>query len=172
MDFKEVIKRRHSVRAFKQKEIPEDILENILELVLLAPSAGNLQSYKIIIIRDEKIKQLLAEAAWNQNFIIEAPINIVFCADINTASSRYGKRGAELYSIQDATIATTYLLLAACDNGLATVWVGAFDEEEARKILQLPSSLRPISIVPIGYPNEYPSPTPRKSLKKMILKSL
>jgi nitroreductase len=63
-------------------------------------------------------------------------------------------------------------LLAACENGLASVWIGAFDEEEVRKILQLPNSLKPVSIVPIGYPNEYPSATPRCSLREMVIKSL
>lgn len=170
MEFSELIKKRRSIRAFKKKEIPEELLIDILEMVLTAPSAGNLQSYKIIIVKDDRTKELLADAAWNQNFIMEAPINIVFCADMLRALPRYGKRGAELYCIQDATIATTYFLLAAYEKGLATVWVGAFDEEEIREILKLPNALRPISIVPIGYPNEYPSPTPRRSLKELILK--
>lgn len=172
MEFSELIKKRRSIRAFKKREITEEIIINILEMVLTAPSAGNLQSYKMIIVKDEKTKELLAEAAWDQNFIMEAPINIIFCADVSRAQLRYGKRGAELYCIQDATIATTYLLLAACEKGLATVWVGAFDEEKAREILKLPNSLRPISIVPLGFPNEYPSATPRRSLKELILKSI
>lgn len=120
------------------------------------------------VVRNNAIKQQLAHAALDQNFVLEAPVNIVFCANTKRASANYGERGHELYSLQDATIAATYLQLAATDLGLATVWVGAFEESQVKKIMHLPGHLKPIAIIPLGYPNESPSGTPRRPFKNIV----
>jgi len=168
MDFFEVISKRRSIRSFKKDEIPEDSLKKILQAAIAAPSAGNLQSYEIIVVSKDNIKKELAKAALDQDFIAEAPINIIFCTNPKRCSWKYGKRGEELYSLQDATIAAAYLQLAATSLGLGSVWVGAFKENEVSKILDLPSNLRPIIIIPIGYPNEEPSPTSRRPLRDIV----
>ncbi len=161
MDFFDVVKSRHSVRAYKDREIEEEKLNKILEAAIRAPSAGNRQAYKIVIIKDEQRKKRLAEIAADQQFIAEAAICLVFFADPQHSARKYGKRGAELYCIQDATIAAAYAQLAAAALGLGAVWVGAFNAE-ALKELTNAENIIPVAIMPVGYPNEEPDITPRR----------
>lgn len=167
MEFEEVIKNRHSIRAFQSKKIDRGKIQKILELTNRAPSAGNLQAYEIFLVKDEKKKSALAEAAFGQKFVAEAPVVFVFCANPSRSAARYGARGRDLYSIQDATIAATFAMLAATDLGLASCWVGAFDEKEVKKILGV-KDLKPIAILPVGYPAERPRITGRRDLKDLV----
>ena len=164
MDLKESIRNRYSVRNFSDKVLPKKIIDEIIEYANLAPSAGNLQARDFVIINDNNIKEKLSNAAFNQKFIVEAPINIVVCANLKRISS-YGNRGRELYCIQDASAAVEHILLLAVDNGLDACWVGAFDENKVSKILDLPSYIRPIAIIPIGHSNEQRTSTPRIDTK-------
>ena len=168
MEFEELIKVRRSIRAFQPVPVEDEKLRKILIAANLAPSAGNLQAYEIYVVRDQKIKARLAKAAFDQEFISEAPIVLVFCANPLRSSIRYGRRGEELYSVQDATIATTFAMLMATNLGLGNVWVGAFDDDEVRRILKLPEFLRPIAILPIGYPAERPEFVGRRSLEDLV----
>src|SRR4030043_1840074 len=117
MQFNEILKKRCSIRAYKNVEITEQVLHEILNAAISAPSAGNLQAYEMYIVTDKNIRQKLAAASWQQNFIVEAPVNIIFCANLQLSAEKYSKRGSELYSIQDATIAAAYLQLAAVEVG-------------------------------------------------------
>ena len=169
MEFEEVLRKRHSIRKFEEKEIPAEIIKKILELSNLSPSAGNLQARKVVLIKDKKIKEEIVQAALGQDFISEAPIVFVVCADLEESVGKYGERGKELYSIQDATIFASYLQLAATSLGLASCWVGAFEEEEVKRVLELPGGLKPIAIIPVGYPAESPYRTSRKDLDEIII---
>ena len=152
MDFFEVVKNRHSIRAFKNKEIEKEKLDKLLFVANSSPSAGDLQAYQIFLVRENAQKIALAKAAYGQDFLVQAPVDLVFCIDPLRSARKYGRRGSELYSIQDATISAAYVHLAAVDLGLGSVIVGAFDEEAVSKILNLPGTLRPIIILPVGYP--------------------
>lgn len=163
-----MIRNRHSIRAYKDKEVEEDKLQKILEAANSAPSAGNLQAYEIFLIRDPYKKKALSEACLDQEFIAEAPVVLVFCSNPSRSSWKYGKRGEELYSLQDATIAASYAQLAATALGLSSVWVGAFFEREVLKILGNPEGLRPVAIIPIGYSAEEPFITGRRKLKDIV----
>lgn len=168
MDFFEVSSKRHSIRRFKEKEIEKDKIQKLLEVANSAPSAGGLQAYQIFLVKDKAKRQKLARAAWDQDFIAQAPIDLVFCIDPLRSAGKYGSRGETLYSIQDATISCAYVHLAAVDLGLGSVIVGAFDEAEVSKIIGIPPTLRPIIILPIGYPDETPEKTPRRSLDDLV----
>ena len=168
MEFFEVVKNRHSVRDFKDKEIEKEKLEKLLYVANSAPSAGNLQAYQIFLVRKSAQKTALANAAYGQDYIAQAPVSLIFCADPLRSASKYGKRGSELYSIQDTTISAAYVHLAAVDLGLGSVIVGAFNEKAVSKILNLPDMLRPIIILPIGYPNEKPEITPRRKITDLV----
>ena len=168
MEFSELIKKRRSVRAYKDKAIIEGDLNKLLEIINSAPSAGNLQAYSVLIVRDKEKKSLLADAAYGQRFIEQAPIVLVFVAMSSISSKRYGSRGKELYSVQDATIAASYAQLGAVDLGLATCWVGAFDEQKVSKILGLAHDAKPIAIIPMGYALKEPPKMPRRKLDEGI----
>ena len=159
----EAIKKRRSVRKFDpNRKVTSEQIEHLLEAVRWAPSAGNLQSYFFVVVSESKVKKQLTEAANGQDFIAQAPVVFVSCADGKRSKLRYGERGEALYAVQDATIATYSLCLAATEMELASCWVGAFDEEWIREILNLPENFRPIAILPVGYPKESPTPPPRR----------
>jgi len=167
MEFFDVVRERRSIRAFKKKEIEEDKIRKILEALNRAPSAGNRQAYEVILIKDNEKKKALAKATYGQDFITEAPIVLVFCVNPQRSATRYGKRG-ELYCHQDATIAASYAQLAVTALGLGSVWVGAYDDEEVCKIINAPKEMRPIAIIPIGYPDEKPLKTSRRKIEDIV----
>ncbi len=158
---------RRSVRRFRKEEIPEEDLMKMLEAANFAPSAGNLQARDFIVIKDEENKRKVAEIAYGQYFIAEAPVVVVICANYGISMSRYGKRG-EVYALQDADAATQNLLLAAHALGYGAVWIGAFDEEKLSELLDLPPYVRPTAIVPIGKPAEKPRFPGREEISKKI----
>jgi len=164
MEFFDVVRSRHSVRLFKEKEIEKKKLMEILDAANKAPSAGNLQGYEIVVVKDYKTKANLSKAAFDQEFIAQAPVVLVFFANQKKSSWRYGERGKELYSIQDATIAASYAQLATTAVGLASVWVGGFYEEEVKSLLKAQKETKPIAIIPIGYADEKPEATPRREI--------
>jgi nitroreductase len=167
LQFFEVISRRRSIRAYSSKPVEEEKLKQIFQAANMAPSAGNLQAYQVHVIQKRDKKEALAKAAFDQTFLIEAPVCLVFCADPSRAAPRYGERGTELYSVQDATIAGTYAMLAAVDLGLATIWVGAFDEESVQQVVG-DKSVRPVAMVVVGYPAEEPEATPRRAIEEIF----
>jgi len=168
MDIFECIKGRRSIRAFTSDPVKEEDLKKILEAAIHAPSAGNLQSWEFVIVRDKDRKLQLARAALNQTFIAEAPVVIVVCANLTRSGRIYGERGRTLYCIQDTAAAIQNILLTAYALGYGTCWVGAFREEAASKILKLPPDVRPVAIIPIGRPAERPAPRPRMPLNKVV----
>jgi nitroreductase len=167
MDVFQAVKERRSIRSFLQKDIPRDVLSKLIDALRWAPSAGNLQSRKFYIISDEMTRKQLAVAALNQDFLSTAPVVVVGCAD-SSIGIRYGRRGIELYSIQDVAVSVMAMMLVAVENGLGTCWVGAFQEAEVSKILNLPENLRPVAIIPVGYPERIPKPTSRLSAKELV----
>ena len=168
MDVFETIKRRRSIRAFKNIDVPKETIEKLIDAARWAPSAGNIQPWEFIIVRNPEIKRKLAEAALNQTFIEEAPVVIVVCADCERSSRGYGSRGATLYCIQDTAAAIQNIHLAATALGLGTCWIGAFREEPVKKLLKIPDGVRPVAIIPVGYPAEQPSPRPRRPLNEIV----
>ena len=167
MDILKAVKERRSIRDFQKKVIPQEIMDKLMDALIWAPSAGNLQSRKFYFIKDAYVKSEITSAALNQTFIAEAPLVIVGCTD-SKISSRYGERGVNLYTIQDVAVSIMGMMLVAYEHGLGTVWVGAFREKDVAKILSVPSNLRPVAIIPVGYPSRIPSPPPRVSKKEAI----
>jgi len=160
MDFKEVIEKRYSMRQFQSTQVPEKIIREIIDLSKLAPSAGNLQSYKVVTSY-EKITN------------IEAPINLVICADPKRSATRYGERGRSLYALQDATIFAAYLQLAIVNAGLASVWVGTFKENRIKNLLKIPENLKPIAVISLGYPiGEKSGKKRRRNYEEIILETI
>lgn len=168
MDLFETIQARQSVRAYHPQEVEAEKLDAILSAANQAPSAGNLQAYEIYLTRDPSVKQALAKAAWNQDFLALAPVVLIFCTHSARSAQKYGDRGRQLYTLQDATIAVTYAQLAATALGLATCWVGAFDDQRVARAIYLPPGQHPVAILPIGYAAETPRRTSRRSLANLV----
>lgn len=167
MEILKAVKERRSIRNFQKKDIPGDLVDKLIEALLWAPSAGNLQSRKFYFIQDVTLKKEIVSAALGQSFIAEAPLVIVACTD-NMISGKYGDRGVNLYSIEDVAASIMGMMLVAHENGLGSVWVGAFREDRVFEILDMPHNLRPVAIVPVGYPSKIPSAPQRVSKQSAV----
>ncbi len=167
MDFYETVRRRLSVRAYKPDPVPDGVLDRILEAGRLAPSAKNLQPWKFVVVRDPAVRRLLVPACRNQQFVGEAPVTVCACA---VQSEAWGGMGG-YWSAEavDVTIALEHIILAAAAEGLGTCWIGAFVEEEVRKVLSIPEGVKPIALTPIGYPAREPKPRGRKPLDDIVV---
>lgn len=168
MDLFEAIKNRRSIRVYKSDPIPDEVLNKILDAARWAPSAGNRQPWEFIVVNDRVVKRYLSDAALEQIFIEDAPTTIVVCANEARSAGIYGDRGRRFYCLLDAAAAVQNMLLAAHAFGLGACWVGAFDDEAVINILSLPSGVRPVAIVPLGYPDEVPRLPPRIRLNDLI----
>ena len=144
----DAIKARKSVRKYLEKPIEEEKLLSVLEAGRLAPSASNRQEWRFIIVRDKTTRKKVAEAANIQTFVGKAPAIIVACAE---TTGHIMMCGQQCYPI-DVAIALDHITLAAVELGLGTCWIGAFDEERVKEILNIPDELRFVGLMPIGYP--------------------
>jgi nitroreductase len=164
----DVMDRRRSVRVFADQPVDDRLLRRILVAANAAPSAGNLQAYEIYVVREPRVRQRLATAALTQDFLASAPVVLVFCANPRRNQARYGQRGRDLYAVQDATIACAFAMLAAAAEGLATVWVGAFQEDDVRQVVGAPPHERPVALLPVGLAGETPERPPRRALDDLV----
>jgi nitroreductase len=164
MELKEVIKARRSVRDYEDKPVPEDKLLRVLEAARLAPSGGNGQPWKFIVVRDSKRRQQLAKAASGQTFVAKAPVVI---AAVATIPERLQQCGVPAYAV-DLAIAVDHMTLAAVDEGLGTCWIGAFSQEETRDILKVPAKYQIVALLPLGYSKQPEGAKTRKSLTEIV----
>ncbi len=168
MEFFETLDARHSIRKYLEgAPVDADALSKILEYCNAAPSAGNLQGYRVVVVRDAEQKAAVAEAAFGQTFVTSAPVLLGFVADFATSAARYGDR-AQLYAIQDASIAATTACYAAAALGLGTCWIGAFDDGQMAKALGVPDGSRPVAVIALGRPAHTPSGRNRRPLADLV----
>ena len=170
MNFWQVLENRYSVRAFDPDvDVSPEQMDRLLQAAIQAPSAGNRQPWHFYVVWNEAVRRQLAAAAFGQMFVARAPATIVVCADAEQSAARYGRRGRDLYCLQDTAAATEHILLAATALGLGGCWVGAFDEHQVARILRLPPRHRPIAILPIGKPAHPPTRrTARRPLESVV----
>ncbi len=172
MDLFEAIEKRRSIRKFKETPILETDLKKILEAGRLAPSGGNRQPWYFIVVTDKEKKRALSEAANNQKFIEKAGVIVVALGNPKATPAKlpYTTPSTRIPHIQDPMIAVEHMILAATALGYGTCWIGAFNEESVKKILNIPEDLDVIAMLPIGVPDEYPSQKPRKKLTEICFK--
>jgi nitroreductase len=166
VDFLELARQRYSVRAYKSQPLESEKLEKVLEAARLAPTACNLQPFQLIVIHT-KGREAELRRIYSESWFVQAPLVICVCA---VPSQSWNRRDGKNYCIVDVTIAMDHLILAAADQGLGTCWIGAFNPEEARKILRLPNDVEPIAFTPLGYPNDQPGHNhlSRKSMNELV----
>jgi nitroreductase len=156
MDTFECIKTRRAVRKYLDKPVPWDDVSNIIEAGRYAPSAGNIQNWKFIVVQDKDRRREIAEACLKQLWMQTAPVHIIVVSEPQKAERYYGKRGERLYSVQNCAAAAQNMMLEAHNLGLGACWVGAFEEDMVKRILLIPPEARPQIILTIGYPSEEP----------------
>lgn len=167
MDLMEAIKTRRSIRRFKETPVPESLLKEVLNTARLAPSADNAQPWRIIVIMDADLKLKLISASYGQKFIAQAPVLLVVCGVPEETFSTIG--GYMNAHVIDVAIAVDHMTLAANALGLGTCWVGRFNEDKVREVLEIPEDVRVIAMIPLGYPDEAPEKTPRRNLDDLVM---
>ncbi|HNS24673.1 MAG TPA: nitroreductase family protein, partial [Methanobacteriaceae archaeon] len=149
---------------YKTTAVEDEKLEKILEAARIAPSAANRQEWKFIVVKDQETRDKLVEAANGQKFVGQAPATIVGCS---TESERLMPCGQLAYTV-DLSIAVSFMILEATELGLGTCWLGAYDEEAVKKVLDIPDEIRVPAMFTLGYADENPDPRPRKELNEIL----
>ncbi|UCD72750.1 MAG: nitroreductase family protein [Candidatus Bathyarchaeota archaeon] len=168
MDFYDVIRTRRSIRSYRSDPISEEVLNRVMDAARIAPSGSNRQPWKFIIVKDESLRQRLASICGGQNFIAEPPVAVVACGyDIHR--NRGGYMG-EMSILVDVSIAFTHLIQAARAEGLGTCWIGAFDNNQVKELLNIPENFYVVAVTPLGYPREekFREPGERKNLEEIV----
>lgn len=170
MDFFDAVNKRKSIRTYiPDKFIPEKDLNKILEAAMLGPSAKNLQGYKVYVAGNKESVHKIFSCFHNQrsDFINNASAILIFCVDSKQSEEEFGEKGKKLYAVQDTTIAACIAILSATALGYATCWVGNFDENHMKDVLN--TDYQPITAILIGYSLENPPRKPRKEISSVVI---
>lgn len=175
MDFFEVLRTRRSIRRFDERPVPEQLLLQVLEAARCAPSGGNMQPWELVVLRERQSIRAVVDTTFvgfdaaggqRQEWLLTAPVLVVACAELKRSASRYGPQGAQV-AILDTAAAIQNMLLAAVALGLGSCWVSGFVPEALGRVLRLPESVRPLAILPVGYPAANPGSPPRLPLEQI-----
>ena len=156
----DLILTRRSVRQYEDKDIPEDVMTQILEAGRQAPSAVNKQPIHFIIVKDHELSNKFSNMPFN-GFIKDAPAVIVGCADVKSLLT--GK-----WAVVDATIAMQNMVIAAWALGVGSCWIGAFDENKVKESLKIPDKWKVVALLTLGYPAEQPKPKNKKPIEELF----
>lgn len=166
------IQERRSVRNYEDKDVPEELLNQVLEAVKWAPSWANTQCWEVVVVRDPAVKERLQATLAKGNpaakAIVNAPVVLAMCGKLqssgyykNEVTTKFGD-----WFLFDLGIATQNLCLAAHDAGLATVIVGLLDHNKAAQVLGVPQGYELVVLVPLGYPSKVPSAPKRREVSE------
>lgn len=154
MDVSEAIDKRRSVRKFVDKEVPDDDIIELVDAARKAPSSGNIQPWKFVLVKDQGVKDQIADACFQQNWISEAPVLIVVVSLNEEVQRLYGERGEVVYTLQNCAMASQNILLRATELGLGSSFVSAFEEGMIKRVVSIPEHARPTGVIAVGYSDE------------------
>lgn len=153
MNISKVIEERFSCRSYKDKKISDRILNQILEAGINAPNAGNLRSWKFIVVNKEDTKEQITKSALDQRWMMQAPLFVVICSDLKKLNKYYPNK-YNLYAVQETSLAAENIMLMAFSLKVKSCFISAFDENAVKRILRLPDDIEPYCIITLGYSNE------------------
>ncbi len=164
MDVIEAIRMRRSVRSYAPRPIPPATLERMRQALRAAPSACNFQPWRFIFVMDLPLRRKLAQCANDQFWMAEAPVIVAACGLPEQAYQHMGGYGNSVDI--DVAVAVDHLTLAAVAEGLATCWVGAFDEQRVKRLLAVPDAAKVVALIPFGYPTAADLNTPLEDARR------
>ena len=168
MELDQVLKERRSVRKFKNLDVPWYIISECLDAAIQAPSSGNVQNWRFIVIRNKDTREKISKICDEQYWLLKAPVMIIVCSELTKVKRLFGTRGEALYAIQNCAAAVENMLLKIHELGLGTTWIGAFDEDKLKEILSVEESARPQAIFALGYPETYEEKPRREPLENVV----
>jgi nitroreductase len=157
MEAIDCIMTRRSIRQFLNIPVEDAIKLAVVEAGTAAPTAGNVQDWRFVIIDEKPVLRTVSDYCLGQESVQNAAFIVVVCADPEKNERHYGLRGERLYTVQDCAAAAQNMLLAAHALGLGGVWIGAFDEVKISTVVGIPGNVRPQAILAFGYPAEIPA---------------
>jgi FMN reductase [NAD(P)H] len=160
-----VMLNRRSQRKFENKEVEQWKVDIIFAAADTAPTAGGFQGFEIFYIKNLETKKKLITAANNQPYV-NAPLVMIFCVNPGRIKMNFSDSILHKFSLQDATLAAGYAQLAAHALGLSSIWIGMFDENAVKSIIN--TDLQPASLLCIGYPKKILLPKPKRNLADLI----
>lgn len=149
MSLLDIIRKRYSCRSYQEKEIEQEKLDKIFEAARLAPSAKNLQDWRFVVVRDREIKAKIAALTNREPIFEKAGAIIVACSN-----KEYIMQCGQAVGPIDVSIALEHISLQAAELGLGTCWIGSFNAEKTKQILEIPEDVTIIELMAIGYPAE------------------
>ncbi|HOG20661.1 MAG TPA: nitroreductase family protein, partial [Salinivirgaceae bacterium] len=175
----ETISKHRSIRKFKPDAISDSILTEILEAGTRASNTGNMQLYSVVVTKDKEIREKLWETHFKQNMVLQAPVHITICADVNRfhkwcelnqAPVSYDNFFWFINATIDATLASQNICLEAENNGLGICILGTvlYNVDKIIEILELPKGVIPLTAIVLGYPDENPPLTDRLPLDAVV----
>jgi nitroreductase len=164
----DAIKTRRSVRKYLDLPVEFEKVGRVLDAGRMAPSAGNLQDWKFILVVEPENRLAVAEACLQQYWMAQAPVHIVVCAEPKKSERYYGKRGQEVYASLDGAMAAENMLLAAHGQGLGACFVAAMEEPLLRRALKIPEAAIPLGVITLGYSDEKPAMPMKFELHNII----
>ena len=167
MKFEKALKGRRSVRKYKDKKLSKNALGSILDAARYAPSAGNLQNWRFIVVEDGDTKNKVASGCLGQKWMTKAGALVVVCSDDGDAKRLY-KEKSDFYCRQNIGAAVENMLLKAYSIGIASCWVGAFSREELRKVLKIPENINRDAVLCFGISSEKPEMSKRIELMDLV----
>jgi nitroreductase len=181
MDTKDVIKIRRSIRKYQKKEVPNSLIEKLVEAARLAPSAYNAQPTKLVILKSREIKEKMKKnKIFRQDFVYGAPVIIAFLGDpevypkerLEPTYSNPSEIAGEIGAVRDISIAAQNLVLQATDLSLGTCYIGLVSRDKFKELLNIPKNYVLPFVITVGYPDENPKAMPRKSKKDLVVNEL
>jgi nitroreductase len=170
MDVREAIDKRRSIRKYQSKEVPDNLIMELIGAARLAPSGNNAQPSRFLVVKDAETRARLKEkGVFAQSFVHRAPVIIVCCADPGVYRRHECDDPNEVRAVRDLSIASSFLVLRATELGLGTCYVGWVEKQKIKDVLDIPRSYIVPYVIAVGYPAEAPGRTPRKSIKEIIL---
>ncbi|MBN2443710.1 MAG: nitroreductase family protein [Spirochaetales bacterium] len=164
MNILKEIEGRKSIRNFKPDSIEKEKIDRILEAARRAPSAKNRQQWRFIVIEDREIRERIKNAAYGQEYIVQAPIAIAAC----TTNIEYRMPNGQLSYPIDISFAVSFMILQAVHEGLGTCCVTTYDEQVVKEILTVPHAMRVVMLVVLGYTDEIVEQITRKPLDRIV----
>jgi nitroreductase len=169
MNVKDAIEKRKSIRKFKEKEVPDEVIKEVIDAARRAPSGHNLQSWHFIIVKTKETKlEFKKQGVFNQEEMYKAPVIIVCCAEKESYSTDSIKKYEEGMPLINLSLASAFLVLRATELGLGTCFVAWSDKEKIKEILGIPKGIIIPYVIVMGYPDEEPKPRGRKGLNEVM----
>jgi len=164
MDVIDAVVQRYSVRSYQDTEVEEEKINSVLEAARLSPSASNRQEWRFVVVRDSATRQHLSDAASGQKFVAEAPVVVACCAETD---GHVMGCGHQCYPI-DVAIAIEHMVLRGVELGLGSCWIGAFDQEKVKEILDIPDDVKVVELLTLGYAADSPKEKNRLPLEDIV----